>query len=128
MRRALVRLASSALSLVTFAAFLSTALAETDPPTADDLAIVVLAPQPHSRWTYDGAWRADPWVHVVPGHVPAILWASPLIEVLALPPVVYVSRVVQLPQGRYELRGHGTAAQPFTWVWVPAPLPPPTAP
>jgi hypothetical protein len=38
-------------------------------------------------------------------------------------------RVVFYPEGRYELRGAGTAASPAYWVWIPAstssPEPPP---
>lgn len=29
-------------------------------------------------------------------------------------------RVVTYPSGRYELRGDGTAAAPYYWVWMPA--------
>jgi hypothetical protein len=39
-------------------------------------------------------------------------------------PVVVVpaepQRVVTHPGGRYELRGAGTAASPYYWVWVPS--------
>jgi hypothetical protein len=31
-----------------------------------------------------------------------------------------VQPVYTYPQGRYELRGHGTAASPYYWVWIPA--------
>jgi hypothetical protein len=38
-------------------------------------------------------------------------------------------RVVAYPEGRYELRGDGSAAAPYYWVWIPAgattPGPPP---
>lgn len=38
-------------------------------------------------------------------------------------------RVVTYPEGRYELRGAGTAQSPYVWVWIPtgatAPTPPP---
>ena len=42
-------------------------------------------------------------------------------------------RVVNYPEGRYELRGDGTAAAPYVWVWIPAgavlpTLPPPPRP
>jgi len=39
-------------------------------------------------------------------------------------------RVYNYPEGRYELRGDGTARSPYFWVWIPAgtqsmPPPPP---
>lgn len=30
-----------------------------------------------------------------------------------------VQRVYTYPEGRYELRGEGTAASPYYWVWIP---------
>jgi hypothetical protein len=38
------------------------------------------------------------------------------------------SRVVTYPEGRYELRGDGTAASPYVWVWIPAGAAPPNPP
>ncbi len=42
-------------------------------------------------------------------------------------------RVYTYPEGRYELRGDGTARNPYYWVWIPAgvqgvPNPPPLPP
>jgi hypothetical protein len=42
-------------------------------------------------------------------------------------------RVYTYPDGRYELRGDGTASSPYYWVWIPAgvqvvPNPPPVPP
>lgn len=58
---------------------------------------------------------------VVPG-------ASPSTAVVVTPSAV--DRVVTYPEGRYELRGDGTATSPYYWVWIPAgatsvPNPPP---
>jgi hypothetical protein len=37
-------------------------------------------------------------------------------------------RIVEFPNGRYELRGDGVSS-PYTWVWVPnPPMAPPEAP
>ena len=54
--------------------------------------------------------------------------ASPSTAVVVTPSAV--DRVVTYPEGRYELRGDGTAASPYYWVWIPAgatsvPNPPP---
>lgn len=42
----------------------------------------------------------------------------------AQPPSVVVVQPIQSgytdPQGRYELRGEGTATSPHYWVWIPA--------
>ncbi len=51
----------------------------------------------------------------------------------ASPPATVVvtqtpSRVVNYPQGRYELRGEGTDANPYYWVWIPAGTTPPNPP
>jgi hypothetical protein len=56
---------------------------------------------------------------VVPSASPATLSGSPSTQ-----------RVYTYPQGRYELRGDGTAASPHHFVWIPAgvtvvPPPPP---
>jgi hypothetical protein len=37
-------------------------------------------------------------------------------------------RVVTYPQGRYELRGDGTAQNPYFWVWIPTGATPPNPP
>jgi hypothetical protein len=37
-------------------------------------------------------------------------------------------RVVTYPEGRYELRGDGTAVSPYYWVWIPAGANPPNPP
>jgi hypothetical protein len=54
--------------------------------------------------------------------------ASPSTTVVVTPSAV--DRVVTYPEGRYELRGDGTAVSPYYWVWIPAgatsvPNPPP---
>jgi hypothetical protein len=38
----------------------------------------------------------------------------------ATPTVAGEGRVVQYANGRYELRGQGTAAAPYYWVWIPS--------
>jgi hypothetical protein len=62
------------------------------------------------------------------GRAPA---ASPAIvapSTIAAPTTA--ERVVSYPEGRYELRGEGTAIAPYYWVWIPtgATPPDPTAP
>jgi hypothetical protein len=37
-------------------------------------------------------------------------------------------RVVTHPNGRYELRGEGTAQSPYYWVWIPSGAPVATVP
>ena len=37
-------------------------------------------------------------------------------------------RVVTYPEGRYELRGDGTAQSPYVWVWIPTGATPPNPP
>ncbi|HXH83568.1 MAG TPA: hypothetical protein VNN07_11675 [Candidatus Tectomicrobia bacterium] len=37
-------------------------------------------------------------------------------------------RVVTYPEGRWELRGEGTAASPYYWVWIPEGAAPPALP
>ena len=54
--------------------------------------------------------------------------ASPSTAVVVAP--APADRVVSYPEGRYELRGDGTSASPYYWVWIPAgvssiPNPPP---
>jgi len=51
------------------------------------------------------------------------------------PPAVVMTqpgqRVYTYPEGRYELYGAGTSAQPYYWVWIPAgsqAVPPPPLP
>jgi hypothetical protein len=34
-------------------------------------------------------------------------------------------RIVAYPEGRYELRGDGSVATPYFWVWIPAGTTPP---
>jgi hypothetical protein len=54
-------------------------------------------------------------------------------QVYAAPPSPPMPRVVEFPNGRYELRGDGVYS-PYSWVWIPnppvapPPPPPPTAP
>ena len=59
----------------------------------------------------------------------AVPAASPATTVVVAPSAT--DRVVVYPEGRYELRGDGTATSPYYWVWVPAgsmPTPPPPPP
>jgi hypothetical protein len=51
----------------------------------------------------------------------------------AAPTTVIVSpgasdRVVTYPEGRYELRGDGSAQNPWLWVWIPTGATPPNLP
>jgi hypothetical protein len=41
--------------------------------------------------------------------------ASPPSTVVVTP----AQRVMTYPEGRYELRGDGTASNPYFWVWTP---------
>jgi hypothetical protein len=57
---------------------------------------------------------------------------GPVVAAPAPAPVVVApnQRVVTYPDGRWELRGGGTASSPYYWVWIPAgattvPNPPP---
>jgi hypothetical protein len=55
------------------------------------------------------------------------------VPVSAAPATVVISpsageRVVQYPEGRYELRGDGSARSPYYWVWIPAGATPPNPP
>jgi hypothetical protein len=52
--------------------------------------------------------------------------ASPPTTVVVAPTAS--ERVVSYPEGRYELRGDGTAAAPYYWVWIPAGATPPAPP
>jgi hypothetical protein len=56
----------------------------------------------------------------------AVPAASPPTAVVVAPSAA--ERVVTYPEGRYELRGDGTAVSPFYWVWIPAGATPPTPP
>jgi hypothetical protein len=49
----------------------------------------------------------------------------PPAAVIVTPPA---QRTVTYPEGRYELRGDGTAASPYFWVWLPAGTQPGTIP
>ena len=51
-------------------------------------------------------------------------------NVIVTAPQQPVQRVYTYPDGRYELRGDGTAGSPYYWVWIPSgvqsvPAPPP---
>jgi hypothetical protein len=50
----------------------------------------------------------------------------------ASPPTTVVitpgERVVNYPEGRWELRGAGTTTAPYYWVWVPSGAMPPNPP
>ena len=52
--------------------------------------------------------------------------ASPSTAVVITPSSV--DRVVTYPEGRYELRGEGTANSPYYWVWIPSGTTPPVPP
>jgi hypothetical protein len=52
--------------------------------------------------------------------------ASPPTTVVVAPTAT--DRVVTYPEGRYELRGDGTASAPYYWVWIPAGSTPPNPP
>ncbi len=97
--------------------------------------------QPSSRlYTYpEGRFElrgegttASPYYWVwIPAGVQAVPVAPPLPSVIvqpsqpvyALPPLPTVvqpgPRVYTYPEGRYELRGEGTATSPYYWVWIP---------
>ncbi len=51
----------------------------------------------------------------VPPPLPNAVGASP-----GTGATVQAHRVYTYPDGRFELRGSGTAASPFYWVWIPA--------
>jgi hypothetical protein len=57
---------------------------------------------------------------------------EPAVVVPATPTVVVApvtsERVVTYPEGRYELRGDGTGASPYYWVWIPRGAAPPSPP
>jgi hypothetical protein len=52
--------------------------------------------------------------------------ASPPTTVVVAPAAS--ERVVTYPEGRYELRGDGTATSPYYWVWIPRGATPPNPP
>ena len=56
----------------------------------------------------------------------AVPAASPPTTVVVAPTAS--ERVVTYPEGRYELRGDGTASAPYYWVWIPAGAAPPNPP
>jgi hypothetical protein len=55
---------------------------------------------------------------------------GPVVVAPAPGPVVVApnQRVVTYPDGRWELRGGGTAMSPYYWVWIPAGTNPPSPP
>jgi hypothetical protein len=71
------------------------------------------------------------------GATPVVLggcvYREPVVPAAASPPTVVVApsateRVIRYPEGRYELRGDGTVASPFYWVWIPEGATPPNPP
>jgi len=128
-------------------------VAATEPvPTASSSTVVVSSSSPAQRiYTYpEGRYElrgegttASPyyWVWIPTGTVvttvPAlpplvrqevVPSASPATTVVVTPAAP--QRVYTYPQGRYELRGDGSAVSPYYWVWIPAgvtvmPPPPP---
>ena len=67
-----------------------------------------------------GATALGGCAYTEPAVVPA---ASPVVVV----PVTN-ERVVTYPEGRYELRGDGSVASPYYWVWIPRGATPPSPP
>lgn len=65
---------------------------------------------------------------------PLLAYSAPVVSdppapvpVAARPAAPPTPTVVEYPTGRYELRGDGVTT-PYTWVWLPNPPPPPSAP
>jgi hypothetical protein len=65
------------------------------------------------------------------------VYREPMVVPAASPPTVVIPAAspvtrVTYPEGVYELRGNGTRAYPYYWVWVPygvqAPMLPPPPP
>jgi hypothetical protein len=57
--------------------------------------------------------------------------SPPTTVVVPAPATGPAQRVVNYPEGRYELRGDGTQEAPHYWVWIPkgtTPPPPPPPP
>ena len=77
---------------------------------------------PYDSMTYDPYAYATPPLSYGPNTGGAIA--------LAPSPPPAPPTVVEFPTGRYELRGDGMAATPYTWVWIPNPpsAPPSQAP
>lgn len=120
-------------------------------PTVSSSTVVVSSAAPVQRaYTYrEGRYElrgdgttASPyyWVWIPAGATVATVPAPPVVvqqEVVpsASPPTLVVTpaapqRLYAYPQGRYELRGDGTAFSPYYWVWIPTgatvvPPPPP---
>jgi hypothetical protein len=71
--------------------------------------------------TLSGATALGGCAYSEPAVVPA---AGPTVVV----PPVTSERTVTYPEGRYELRGDGTGASPYYWVWIPRGATPPSPP
>ena len=68
---------------------------------------------------------AAPPVYPAPAYAPPVYPPAPAYGPAGPPPM---PRVVEFPNGRYELRGDGVHS-PYTWVWLPhPPAAPPEAP
>lgn len=64
---------------------------------------------------------------LVSGCTAAAPSASPQPAALPASAITPDQRVVAYPNGRWLLYGEGTAAAPYTWVWIPAGATPPPA-
>ena len=76
----------------------------------------------HAYLEYGYGW---PYGHVVrpyPYHPPPAVYSAP-----AQSSVPLVQREVVFSHGRYVLRGDGVT-EPYQWLWVPNPPPPPALP
>ncbi len=106
---------------------------------AQTTSVVVVQPgprvytYPEGRYELRGEGTAtSPYYWVwIPAGVQSVPVAPPLPSVIvqpsqpvyALPPLPTVvqpgPRLYTYPEGRYELRGEGTASSPYYWVWIP---------
>ena len=73
-----------------------------------------------TRTVLSGAGMAAQTIVLLGGCETAVTTAPP-----SAPSAATAPRVVDYPNGRYELRGEGTTASPLYWVWVPAASPAP---
>ena len=91
---------------------------------------------------YYGSTLVDPLLYDTSVYAPAPVYTAPPVYVPVVVPVAISDlpaaparpSVIELPEGRYELRGDGVSA-PYNWVWIPNPpaappasSSPPTAP
>jgi len=80
----------------------------------------------HSYWGYGYGgpygYVVRPYAYPYPYYPPPVVYSAP-----AQPSVPLVQREVVFPHGRYVLRGDGVT-EPYQWLWVPNPPPPPALP